>query len=44
MSVYPRFAEAIKDGREKVECGKCPLADDVAVVWVYATELLQSAL
>lgn len=37
MSVHPQFAEAIMDGRKKVEFRKRRLADDVAVVWVYAT-------
>ncbi len=37
MSVHPRFAEAIMDGRKKVEFRKRRLADDVTVVWVYAT-------
>ncbi len=37
MSVHPRFAEAIMDGRKKIEFRKRPLADDVSVVWVYAT-------
>lgn len=37
MSVHPGFAEAIMDGRKKVEFRKRPLADDVTVVWVYAT-------
>lgn len=37
MSVHPQFAEAIMDGRKKVEFRKRRLADDVTVVWVYAT-------
>lgn len=37
MSVHPCFAEAIMDGRKKIEFRKRPLADDVTVVWVYAT-------
>jgi predicted transcriptional regulator len=41
MSVHPRFAEAIMDGRKKVEFRKRPLADDVTVVWVYATSPIQ---
>ncbi|WP_255606085.1 ASCH domain-containing protein [Mycolicibacterium xanthum] len=41
MSVHPRFAEAIMDGRKKVEFRKRPLADDVTVVWVYATTPIQ---
>jgi predicted transcriptional regulator len=41
MSVHPRFAEAIMDGRKKVEFRKRALADDVTVVWVYATAPVQ---
>ncbi|QRY45944.1 ASCH domain-containing protein [Mycolicibacterium boenickei] len=41
MSVHPRYAEAIMDGRKKVEFRKRPLASDVAVVWVYATAPVQ---
>lgn len=41
MSVHPRFAEAIMDGRKKVEFRKRRLADDVSVVWVYATAPIQ---
>jgi predicted transcriptional regulator len=41
MSVYPRFAEAIMDGRKTVEFRKRALADDVTVVWVYATAPIQ---
>ncbi|RUP27851.1 MULTISPECIES: hypothetical protein [Mycolicibacterium] len=41
MSVHPQFAEAIMDGRKKVEFRKRPLADDVTVVWVYATAPVQ---
>lgn len=41
MSVHPRFAEAIMDGRKKVEFRKRRLADDVNVVWVYATAPVQ---
>ena len=37
MSVHPHFAEAIMDGRKKVEFRKRRFADDVSVVWVYAT-------
>lgn len=37
MSVHPQFAEAIMDGRKTVEFRKRRLADDVTVVWVYAT-------
>jgi predicted transcriptional regulator len=37
MSVHPHFAEAIMDGRKKVEFRKRRFADDVKVVWVYAT-------
>jgi predicted transcriptional regulator len=41
MSVHPRYAEAIMDGRKKVEFRKRPLASDVSVVWVYATAPVQ---
>jgi predicted transcriptional regulator len=41
MSVHPHYAEAIMDGRKKVEFRKRPLADDVTVVWVYATAPVQ---
>lgn len=41
MSVHPRYAEAIMDGRKKVEFRKRRLADDVTVVWVYATAPIQ---
>lgn len=41
MSVHPRYAEAIMDGRKRVEFRKRPLADDVSVVWVYATVPVQ---
>lgn len=41
MSVHPRYAEAIMDGRKKVEFRKRPLAGDVVVVWVYATAPIQ---
>lgn len=41
MSVRPRYAEAIMDGRKKVEFRKRPLASDVSVVWVYATAPVQ---
>lgn len=41
MSVHPRYAEAIMDGRKRVEFRKRPLADDVALVWVYATAPVQ---
>jgi predicted transcriptional regulator len=41
MSVHPQYAEAIMDGRKKVEFRKRPLADDVVVVWVYATAPVQ---
>lgn len=37
MSVHPQFAEAIMDGRKTIEFRKRRLADDVTVVWVYAT-------
>lgn len=41
MSVHPQYAEAIMDGRKKVEFRKRPLAEDVTVVWVYATAPVQ---
>ncbi len=41
MSVHPRYAEAIMDGRKKVEFRKRPLASDVGTVWVYATAPVQ---
>jgi predicted transcriptional regulator len=41
MSVHPHYAEAIMDGRKKVEFRKRPLASDVTVVWVYATAPVQ---
>ncbi|WP_418003525.1 ASCH domain-containing protein [Mycobacterium sp. PDNC021] len=41
LSVHPRFAEAIMDGRKRVEFRKRPLADDVTRVWVYATAPVQ---
>lgn len=41
MSVHPQYAEAIMDGRKKVEFRKRPLADDVSLVWVYATAPVQ---
>jgi predicted transcriptional regulator len=41
MSVHPRYAEAIMDGRKKVEFRKRPLAADVSLVWVYATAPIQ---
>lgn len=41
MSVHPRYADAIMDGRKKVEFRKRPFASDVAVVWVYATAPIQ---
>jgi predicted transcriptional regulator len=41
MSVHPRYAEAIMDGRKRVEFRKRPLANDVSVVWVYATVPVQ---
>ncbi|TDO14615.1 putative transcriptional regulator [Mycobacterium sp. BK086] len=37
MSVHPKYADAIMDGRKRVEFRKRRLADDVTVVWVYAT-------
>jgi len=44
MSVHPKFAEAIMDGRKKVEFRKRPLAADVTVVWVYATAPVQRVI
>lgn len=41
MSVHPRYAEAIMAGRKKVEFRKRPLAEDVGLVWVYATAPVQ---
>jgi predicted transcriptional regulator len=41
MSVHPQYAEAIMDGRKKVEFRKRRLAEDVVVVWVYATAPVQ---
>nr|WP_255392564.1 MULTISPECIES: ASCH domain-containing protein [unclassified Mycobacterium] len=41
MSVHPRYAEGIMDGRKRVEFRKRPLACDVSVVWVYATAPVQ---
>jgi len=41
MSVHPQYAEAIMNGRKKVEFRKRPLAEDVGLVWVYATAPVQ---
>lgn len=41
MSVHPQYAEAIMDGRKTVEFRKRALAEDVTVVWVYATSPVQ---
>lgn len=41
MSVHPRYAEAIMQGRKKIEFRKRPLAKDVDLVWVYATAPVQ---
>lgn len=38
MSIHPEYAEAILAGRKKVEFRKRPLASDVDVVVVYATQ------
>jgi predicted transcriptional regulator len=37
MAIHPRYADAILDGRKKVEFRKRPLAADVTTVVIYAT-------
>lgn len=37
MSIHPSYAQAIIDGRKRVEFRKRPIADDVTHVLVYAT-------
>lgn len=37
MSIHPRYAHAILDGRKTVEFRKRPLADDVTHVVIYST-------
>lgn len=44
MSVHPRYADAIMEGRKKIEFRKRPLAHDVVVVWVYATAPVQQII
>ncbi|GAA2420127.1 hypothetical protein GCM10009856_32440 [Mycolicibacterium llatzerense] len=44
LSIHPQFAEAIMDGRKLVEFRKRPLANDVTIVWVYATAPVQRVI
>lgn len=37
MAIHQRYADAIMDGEKRVEFRKRRLADDIEVVWVYAT-------
>jgi predicted transcriptional regulator len=41
MSIHPRYADAIMDGRKEVEFRKRSLAPDIETVWVYATVPVQ---
>ncbi|OHU78841.1 hypothetical protein BKG84_10980 [Mycobacteroides chelonae] len=41
ISIQPRYAQAILDGRKRVEFRKRTLAKDISLAWVYATAPVQ---
>jgi predicted transcriptional regulator len=44
MSIHPQYAEAIVDGRKRVEFRKRPLAADVDIVVIYATSPVRAII
>ena len=44
MSIHPEFAEALLDGKKKVELRKSPIAADISHILIYATAPVQKVL